>query len=394
MRTTWGPKRGRTAWLWVAGLTAVLMAAVVWVADAADHRDGPIFVNTAANGRQDLNDIYIFRSPRDAANAANFGNTVIITTISPFAGVLTPTTFDPRLYFDVKVDNNGDGIEDFTLRTTFSAPDANGVQDVTLRGLPAIKFPNGGILARGKTGDNIPIAGGGMFRAANHDDPFFFDSGAFTTLISNGLSTFPRPPGQAHNFFGPNSNLLAVILEVPTPFLLSAPSNPKIGVWMRSEVNGVQLDRMGRPAINTALIPPVPRNDLGRGERRNAFNAALPRNDRRDFRADMIAVLTSPSFIFKRTATDAAGLADFLLPDILTVDLSLAFNAAGNGYPNGRRLRDDVIDITLNLLSNGVVTTDNVDDDNGTRITDGNMGTVAAFPYIGPPNNPPSGPNP
>src|SRR5437660_792414 len=190
MRTPSGRKRGRTTWFAVGSLTALLLGAAVWVADAADHRDGPIFVNTAANGRQDLNDIYIFRSPADAANAANFGNTVIITTISPFTGVLTPTTFDPRLYFDIKVDNTGDAIEDFTLRTTFSAPDANGVQDVTLRGLPAIKFPNGGILARGKTGDNIPVAGGGMFWAANHDDPFFLDSGAFSPLVANGLVIF------------------------------------------------------------------------------------------------------------------------------------------------------------------------------------------------------------
>jgi hypothetical protein len=268
------------------------------------------------------------------------------------------------------------------------------VQDVVLRGLPAIRFPNGGILAKGRTGQNIPVAGGGTFRAANHDDPFFFDAGAFATLVSNGAGGFPRPAGQARNFFGPNGNTLAVILEVPTQLLLSAPNNAQIGGWMRSEVNGVQLDRMGRPGINTTLVPPVPRNDLSRGERRNAFNAGLPRNDRRDFRADMIAVLTSPNFVFRRTAADAAGLADFLLPDILTVDLSLAFNAANNGFPNGRRLRDDVIDVELGLLTNGAVTSDNVPDDNGTRITDGNQGTTAAFPYVGPPNNPPGGPNP
>jgi hypothetical protein len=361
---------------------------------AADHRDGPIFVNTAATGRQDLNDIYIFRSPTDPANAPNFGNTVIVATISPFPGVLTPTTFDQRMFFDIKVDNNGDAVEDLTFRVTFSAPDANGVQNVTLRGLPAVRFPGVGILARGQTGQNLPVTGGGQFRAANHDDPFFFDAGAFATLVADGAGGFPRAPGQAKNFFGPNGNTLAVILELPTARLLSAPNNPNVGVWMRVELNGQQLDFMGRPGINTALIPPVPRNRLVRGERRNAFNAAQPRNHRRDFRDDMIFVLSDPQGLFKRTTADATGLADFLFPDILTVDLSLAFNAANNGFPNGRRLRDDVIDVELNLLTNGGIPSDNVPDDNGTRITDGNQGTTAAFPYVGPPNNPPGGPNP
>src|SRR5207247_1474646 len=86
------------------------------------------------------------------------------------------------------------------------------VNPVTLRGLPAAAFPGtGGILARGRTGTsaptgvNIPIAGGGMFRCGIHDDPFFFDAGAFSTLESTGAG-FPRPVGQAHNFFGPNVN--------------------------------------------------------------------------------------------------------------------------------------------------------------------------------------------
>ena len=46
-------------------------------------------------------------------------------------------------------------------------------------------------------------------------------------------------------------------------------------------------------------------------------------------------------------------------------------------------MRDAVIHTELSLLTGGAITTDNVDDDNGTRITDGQMGTVAAFPYIG-----------
>src|SRR5262249_8241835 len=159
------------------------------------------------------------------------------------------------------------------------------------------KFPqNGGILARGKTRSNIPVLGGGMFRAAEQDDPFNFDAVAFNRLLNGGA--YPRPaPGPgvtdpATNFFGPNVNTLALTLDVPAALLLSAPNNPNIGMWGRTELNGKQLDRMGRPALNTALIPPVPRGSnfpIKPGtDLRTAFNSGLPKNDVRDFRGSMI----------------------------------------------------------------------------------------------------------
>jgi hypothetical protein len=374
---------------------SLLLAAcgLVTLAPAADHRDGPIFVNTAANGTRDINDIYVFQAP------GNINNTVMIFTVSPFAGNLSPVTFDQRIAFEFKIDNNGDAIEDITFRVTYSAPTGNGGQHVVVRGLPSTRFGPTGLIAQGFTGQNIPIAGGGMFRAAVHDDPFFFDAGQFSTFVAAGQGSPVRPVGQAKNFFGPDVNLLAMIMEMPTARLRSSPSNPNIGVWVRTELNGVQQDRMGRPAINTALIPPVPRNNLALGELRNAFNAGHPRNDRRDFRAPMISVLKG---VFGRTQADSAGLADFLLPDILTFNTSTAFTtnpSDGNGFPNGRRLRDDVIDIEFSLLTNGAITSDNVPDDNGDKITDGTMrpnGTFRpiAFPYIGAANAVPGGPNP
>jgi len=375
------------------GVLAALVAggmSLMTPAPAADHRDGPIFVNTATSGRPDCNDIYIFQSPANAAN------TVMIFDVTPFPGVLLPITFDETLFYDFKIDNNGDALEDMTFRVSFSAPSpSTGAQSVTLRGLPAAAFPPTGILAQGQAGQNIAVRGGGMFRAAIHDDPFFFDANAFNKLLDGEGATFPFPrprPGPgvtnpARNFFGPNGNTLSMILELPTTRLIR-PGNPKMGVWIRTERNGVQLDRMGRPAINTALIPPVPRGPKITNQApdlRNAFNAGVPSNDRRDFRGPMISVLKG---FYGRTDADAAGLADFLLPDIQTIDTSIPFNDPKNGFPNGRRLRDDVIDIELNLLTNGKVTTDNVDDDNGAKITDGNMGTKPAFPYVGPVNLP------
>src|SRR5439155_26188977 len=89
-------------------------------------------------------------------------------------------------------------------------------------------------------------------------------------------------------------------IELPSSNL-TAPGSNVIGVWARSEANGVQVDRMGIPAINTALIPPVPRGSnfpIGAGglntqELRTLFNAGHPRDDRANFLNAMVSVLTA-----------------------------------------------------------------------------------------------------
>ena len=68
------------------------------------------------------------------------------------------------------------------------------------------------------------------------------------------------------------------------------------------------------------------------------------------------------------------------------------------------RRSGDVIDIEINLLTNGVIPGDNVGDDNGLKVTDGSVDPVSgktraiAFPYCGlanlPLNGPGTGPNP
>jgi len=353
--------------------------------------------------------------------------------------------------------------DDITFRVTFGPPDGTGVQDVTLRGIPAARFPPNGILAQGKTRQNLPVrvpsGTGAMFRAGEQDDPFRFDAAGFNLLLNNPGGTavagvvagiYPRgtspngfgpgstPNFDAPNFFGPSVNTLAIVLEVPSS-LLRGPSSNVIGVWFRTEFDGVQLDRMGRPAINTALIPPVPRGTnfpiggsaaQNRQERRNAFNAGHPKDDRANFRADMISILTAfypagrPGG--NPNAAQAGVVADLLLPDILVFDTT---SAAGFGVPlsvggttflgNGRKLSDDIISTELAVLTDDdlpaafgggpnppALVTQNVKDDNGLNLTDGSTnppppqgtgaggtGTVraTAFPYIGTRNASPTG---
>ena len=127
---------------------------------------------------------------------------------------------------------------------------------------------------------------------------------------------------------------------------------------------------MGRPAINTVFIPNNVFEPAGsEPSQKNAFNAGKPRKDQKDFRGEVVDTL---EIFYGSGSSTAQALADFLLPDILTVDTSSAA-----GFPNGRGLADDVIDIELGLVTNGAVTTDCVGNDSA---------FIATFPYLAPKN--------
>jgi CSLREA domain-containing protein len=393
---------------------------------------GPTFNNTPFKGKDNITNLYIFRDPNDTAQTPNFGNTDIIATLCPFAGVLTPEGFDPNLTLDINVVNTqGHLTPDFTFRFTFGppVPDAGTFDQVVtvklIQGnttttiatytyvgtqtIPPAAFPNNITFP----GDAIAT---GKFIAGSFDDPSFIDASGLNQFLATGndpAHPFPRPgpldpnnPGvsEAKNYFH-NANTLAVVLEVPTTKLTTA-NPPLLGIWAVSSVKGVQVQRLGRSLIDGILIPPVPRNDLSHGQRQTAFNLGSPSTDVANFRSNMIAVLTNPNFIYHRSATQAAALVDSvfgstivgantgLLPDILTVDLSKIYTDPTNGFLNGRRLRDDVTDTMFQLLTGNPSFNENVGDDNGAIITDGLDGPITLFPYIGRPNVPPGGPSP
>ena len=349
------------------GIVVMALSMTVSSAFAADHRDAPLLRPDRTGppdvGSRDLNDVYIFQSP------ARSQNVVLVATTNPFAGILSPLTLDPKAQYELAVDNNGDAVEDVIFRFTFSAPDRRGVQRYVVeqfgpvrirgRGRAAPPPTNGRptVLAEGNTGRNFsPVRGGrGQVRVALHDDPFFFDANGF----NRGDFSFT-----GDDFFA-GANVIAMILDIPHEML----GADNVGVWGRTILNGAQIDRNGRPAINTALIPPVPFEPPGAPNRKDAFNAGQPVNDQRDFRADVEARLRS----LGNDQTRASFLAGILLPDILTVN-----TASSAGFLNGRRLEDDVIDAELNLLSNGAVTTDMVDSNDKTFLT--------RFPYLASPH--------
>jgi hypothetical protein len=190
------------------------------------------------------------------------------------------------------------------------------------------------------------------------------------------------------------------VLEIPSSTI--APNTTVVGVWARTMQRNLQLDRCGRPLISQALIPRFPRTDTSVADLRSSFNRGLPVNDVSGFAAAMTHVLGLPEGPYHRSPADAASLTGLFLPDQLPFQIG---NPNGYGtlvsglLGNGRRLSDDVIDVTLNLLTNGAIPTDNVVDDNGLKVTDGSVDPVSgmsraiAFPYLGLRNLPPTGPS-
>jgi hypothetical protein len=260
----------------------------------------------------------------------------MIMNVNPGAGALSPTTFNQSARYEFHIAYNGQAVTTVFYQLRFGAPDGGGVQTVTLRKV----IPGGPttILATGMTGTDIPVTGGGMLRADLFDDPFFFDLNAF--LGSYPFCEAPGgDPGSSGDDFFEGLNVSSIVLELPS----SAFATNDIGVWARTVLANQQVDRMGRPAINTVFIP---------SDTKELFNESLPQKDKRQF-----------SEFF-------GDFAAVLLPDILTVDTT-----SSAGFLNGRQLADDVIDIELTLL--GVPP--------GSDCVDANdLPFPGAFPYLAP----------
>jgi hypothetical protein len=165
-----------------------------------------------------------------------------------------------------------------------------------------------------------------------------------------------------------DKNVFGIALEVPSS---SLGPEPNVGIWGRciKPVSGkkTQIDRMGRPAINTVF------NHLND---KNVFNSITPDKDRTTLNGEGVTFLQS----FESTLTalggysagDAETIAKILLPDILTYDYS-----STAGFLNGRQLTDDVIDTELTLVTNGAVTGDGVG---------AHTDLMDEFPYLGNPH--------
>ena len=230
----------------------------------------------------------------------------------------------------------------------------------------------------------VPNTGGAMVFAGQRDDPFFVDLRIFDLLQ-------PAPPPR-DNLAGLNVNTIA--LQAPlTRFTKdgmrpSAPSdaNAVIGVWsttwrqstrvvntdgtMSSDGPWVQVSRLGSPLVNEVVIP--------RGMK-DKFNASQPKDDVANFAKYVtnpeLATLLNVVAGFPAPKEDRDDLVNVFVTgvqgltqpagqtgvgEMLRLNLGVPPTANPNrmgvlggdlqGYPNGRRLADDVTDISLQAV--------------------------------------------
>jgi hypothetical protein len=228
----------RTSLALAAG-ALVLVALRPDLVRASDHQDTP---EVELSQRMDVNDVYAF--PGASADRI----VLAMSTASP----VTPAqaaggfAFDPNLLYQLKVDNNGDAVEDYVFQITFEGTGAS--QRVRVRGpvRPNAAGQQSTLVATGPevTGPtNAPLgaASGVQVFAGLRDDPFWIDLEQFFRIlpdrkpVSGPLSRLPDTP-TASSWRNPGVdflrglNALAIVVELPTA-QLTAGGTSKLGIW-------------------------------------------------------------------------------------------------------------------------------------------------------------------
>ena len=399
-------------------------------AQASSHREAPLI---SEDPSADSTDTYAFRSPDKPDTVTLIAN--LIPGEDPAAG---PNwyTFSPSARYDIYADKNGDGKPDiwWYFRFKNQAPVAflqNTQQSYTVtrvdgKGKPRVvgsglltppdnigprSTPNYHALAMAGVHD---LSDGSKVFAGQRDDGFFGDIGAAFDLVAirNGTGA----TGGGKDFFAGYA-VHAISLQVPLSQLdnggnhivgiWSATDRPKVSVTVkgkkvRRKTTWVQVSRLGNPLINELLIPT---------QLKDKWNATTPDKDKQFeqyYSSPILAKLLNqlyPQFgPFKET--DRTDIVSVLLTglkspnlnftgdtpaDEIRLNLAIAPTAAvgkGNrlgvlggdlaGWPNGRRLEDDVIDIAERAVG-GVLIGHSLPLGDGVDAND--VPYMATFPY-------------
>jgi hypothetical protein len=400
----------------ILGLGGVLLGVTLiggvgaFYVNASDHDDG----ETEIKGRNlNLTDLFVFREQDQNPNASE-GDLIFIMDTNPRSLANQQYYFSTRARYEFKVSRvtNNDatptGVPDVLLRFKFGQPNANGQQNIeltaikdgvttvanqTLRTTPIKANPNVGQVSL--NGSTLSVFAG------LREDPFFFDVEQFFRVRAGALGIAPavgfRDPNTAVDF-AKGYNVNAIAVRVPIRFLQGSTSATTFDVWETVSVPGKgnkfnQVERLARPAVNEGLVVT---NDF-----LNALNSVGP-----DFEAAALAGqqpaanIAGPIVAEAKQTLLAVGnndaranaLLGAFLPDVMRIDTTgpsgyaNALNAKGSPI-RGRLIEDDVIDITLSVLTNGAITSDNVSYE-GTpgNPAQGHDPLATSFPYLAPAN--------
>ena len=201
----------------------------------------------------DASDVYIFPGASDD----NGPRTVIIMNASPRIGA----PWDSTSFYDLKLDLNGDYVADIAWRFTFTLPDANGNQNVTvaqLTGADASSLTAPGTIItppNAPTGEVLNVRHGCKIFAGKRRDSFFNDIAIPLALQAalNDNTTDPNPhiplPNYTDTFNG--NSVRSVMVEVPVSITGLGQINcwGTITVFDQAHPNGLQVQRAGSPVL-------------------------------------------------------------------------------------------------------------------------------------------------
>ena len=295
--------------LYFATLTVLLLSYAIMPGRASSHREAPLI---SADPQADNTDVYAFVSP-DAPDTVT-----LIASFLPFedpAGGPNFYRFGDNVVYEIKIDNNGDGVEDISYQFRFTSQTVNPNTFLYATGpVKSLDDPNRNLfqtytVTRVENGravstagpmrtmyDNVgpastPNYGGngsgivefkqadgttGKVFAGQTDDAFFLDLRVFDFLYGGNLS-------EAGTDSLAGFNVHSIALQVPRSSLRAG--SPIIGVWSTtsrpatttraagtesSTGTFIQVSRLGMPLVNELVI--------GLADK-DRFNASLPAND-------------------------------------------------------------------------------------------------------------------
>ena len=477
MRTVSARRRARL-WRLAAATTAAGVATGAAFlgagpAQASSHREAPL---TAGDPKVDNTDVYAFVSPEKTDTVTLIANWI------PFEEPNGGPNFYPfqaGAYYDINIDNNGDGKRDVIYRWQFKDVDTRGTNTFLYNNGPVTTLDDAnllfkqtytltkitpyyrhviasGVAAPSNVGPaSMPnyrslhdqaivenVKGGGRAFAGQADDSFFLDLRVFDLLYGGNLSEVGQDTLKGYN-------VNTVALQVPKSAVTlhhDATNNPVIGVWSSTSKQPMdlatgatakksayqQVSRLGNPLVNELVIP---------AGLKNAFNTlkptadatiprvvqavtdpelpklikgiygvpapATPRNDLVEIYLTGIAK-NAPTLDGTKAPIQADLNSQILNKDVdakkfqpsemLRLNTAVPVTAQPNrlgviggdlqGFPNGRRPTDDVVDISIQAVEGAAQTGKIVDAlAAGDKVDKNDHAFDATFPYLAMPNS-------
>jgi hypothetical protein len=424
--------RSRKAWAMLAtgGLLAASGLAGMGPtgARASSHREAPLISGAP---QYDNTDLYAFISPDDPDTVTLIANWIPFE--EPAGGPnFYPFATDAR--YNIKVDNDGDARADIVYRWKFKDRYRSkntflyNTGRVTSLGDPDLNFRQTYTLTRWKNGHKkvlarrAPVAPsyvgqasmpdyeslrdaaitrvrGGRSFAGQAEDPFFLDLRVFDLLYGGDLSEVGDDTLAG---FGVN----AIALQVDKGRLTKG-KHPVIGIWSttaRKDSRGHyrQVSRLGMPLVNEVVIP------VGKKDR---FNASSPRRDAqfgRHVTNPELPKLIEAIYGIDAPATPRNDLVQVFLTGVPGLNqpahvrpseqlrLNTSIRPSANphrlgviggdnaGFPNGRRLTDDVVDIALQVVEGELTGSPN---NLGDAVNANDAAFGEDFPYLAVPTS-------